>query len=71
MARFSGYAPYPVTNSVRCPGMFAGVGREGSNSELLRRQRKAEVTSLLMPENGISNTISWWWKIDYFTLTFF
>jgi hypothetical protein len=51
--------------------MFAGVGREGSNSELLRRQRKAEVTSLLMPENGISNTISWWWKIDYFTLTFF
>lgn len=71
MARLSGYTPYPVTNSMRCPDMSAGVGREGSNSELLRRQRKAEVTSLLMPEYGIGNMISWWWKIDYFTLIFF
>ena len=71
MARLSGYTPYPVTNSMRCPDMSAGVSREGSNSELLRRQRKAEVTSLLMPEYGIGNMISWWWKIDYFTLIFF
>ena len=54
MARLSSYAPYPVTNSTLWPDMSAGVGREGSNSELLKRQRKAEVTSLLMPSMALA-----------------
>ena len=54
MARLSGYAPYPVSNSMLWPDMSAGVGRVGSNFELLKRQRKAEVTSLLTPSMALA-----------------
>lgn len=59
MARLLGYVPYPVTNSEQCPDLSGGVGRKGSNSQLLERQRKEDVTSLLLPECGTGNTISW------------
>lgn len=54
-----GYMPYPVTNSEQCPDLSVGVDTEGSNSQLLERQRERKVTSLLFPEYGTSDTISW------------
>ena len=43
MAKLLGYMPYPVANSEHCPDLLAGVGTEGTNSQVLQRQRKEEV----------------------------
>ena len=59
MATLLGYTPYLVTNSEQCPDLSVGVGIEGSNSQLLERQREKKVTSLLFPEYGTGDTISW------------